>query len=202
MQSGRWATYAAAVTLILSCAAAAAAQDPVASPAPDPVVTFSRIHDAEPAKFFDAATSAPDPTNANRLIIGFNSGFDPTTWLANDFRASALPFSRRAAMDTINFTIDAPSGFYISKITYSQEGIGSVARGSMSFGGATWSVSGVPATLGAFTNNPTLSATADLTALNLTSVPVSITESLFASTGGLAVTSAAVLVELLPLLLP
>lgn len=199
MRSAKWTVCAAAATVMM-LSAAARAQDPVASPPPDPAVTFSGIHDAEPAKFFDAATTAPDPANANRLIIGFNAGFDPTTWLANDFRASALPFSRRSAMDTISFTIEAPSGFFISKIIYSQQGIGSDARGSVSAGGATWVVAGVPATLGVFTSDPTLSGTADISALNLTSVPVSITDSLFASTGGVAVTSADVHVELLPVI--
>jgi hypothetical protein len=185
------------------------APDPVVAPdlvvATDPVVTappvatFSAISDAVPAKFFDAATSAPDAADPNRLIIGFDMGIDFRTFTGNDFRASAFPFSHRVAMDTISFTIDAPSGFYISKVTYTQRGTGFNGRAAVSGGAATWVVAGVPAALGVFMNNPNLVGTADLSALRTTTVPVSITVSLFASTGAVAVTSADVLVELLPL---
>jgi hypothetical protein len=58
-------------------------------------------------------------------------------------------------------------------------------------------VAGHPASLGVFTNNPTLSGTADLTALKLTTVPVSITDSLFATTGSVTITGADVVVQLL-----
>ncbi len=72
-------------------------------------------------------------------------------------------------------------------------------RTSVSAGGATWVVAGVPGNLGVFSDDPSLSGTVDLSSLRLTSVPVSITVSLFASTGSVAVTDASVHVELLPL---
>ena len=163
-----------------------------ASSAQAQVAKFKQITDAVPSKFFDAATSAPDPSNLNRLIIGFNSGLDPATFQPADFVA----FSNRVAMDTISFLVKAPLGYYISKIIYTQRGAGSTSRTSVSAGGATWVVNGHAASLGVFRSNPNLIGTADVAALKLGSVPVSITASLFASTGAVAITSADVVVEL------
>jgi hypothetical protein len=191
MRSRKWATVAAAVILTVFS---------VASDAHAQIVKFKTIRDAVPGKFFDAATTAPDPANLNRLLIGFNSGFDLTTFVANDFRASALPFSNRMAMDTISLTVKAPAGFYIAKITYTERGTGFTGRTAVSAGGAEWVVAGHPFNMGVFSNNPNVSRTVDLTGSRLTSVPVSITVSLFASTGSVAVTSADVLVTVLPLL--
>jgi hypothetical protein len=114
--------------------------------------------------------------------------------------AATLPFSHRTAMDTISFKIKAPLGFYVSKITYTQRGTGFTGRTNSSAGGATWVVAGHSASLGVFSNDPTLIGTANVKAMKLTSVPVSITVSLFAGSGSVAVTSADVLVEVLPLL--
>ena len=47
------------------------------------------------------------------LLLGFDTGSDPTTLIERDFRASPLPFSHRAAMDTISFTVEAPAGYFI-----------------------------------------------------------------------------------------
>ncbi|PYR90175.1 MAG: hypothetical protein DMF84_22030 [Acidobacteria bacterium] len=190
MRSRTWATVTAAVILaVLGAASDAQAQ----------IVSFRSIRDAVPGKFFDAATTARDPANLNRLLIGFNTGFNLTTFIANDFRASALPFSNRSAMDTISFTVKAPIGFYIARITYTERGTGFTGRTDISAGGATWVVAGHPFSLGVFSNNPNLSRTVDLTGSRPTSVPVSITVSLFASTGSVAVTSADVVVTVLPL---
>jgi hypothetical protein len=203
-------TYAVEVAVLLlgsACTGQAevAAQVPsepatqVPSEPPAPTARFVAISDAVPLTWFDAHTSAPDPLDPNSLVIGFDSGSDPTTLIARDFRASALPFSHRAAMDTISFTTEAPAGYFISKVIYTQRGTGSTGRTDISAGGATWVVAGIPGTLGVFSDDPSLSGTLDLTSLRLTSVPVSITVSLFASTGSVAVTAAGVHVELLPL---
>jgi len=177
-------TVVVALAILLSAASSVQAQ----------VARFKQITDAVPSRFFDAATSLPDPSNPNRLIIGFNSGLDPTTFLPADFVA----FSNRVAMDTISFVVKAPFGFYISKIIYTQRGTGSTGRTSVSAGGATWVVAGHAANLGVFRSDPGMSGTADLTSLKLTSVPVSITVSLFASTGAVTVTSADVVAQLIP----
>jgi len=159
------------------------------------VAKFKSIHDAVPGKFFDATTTAPDPSNPNRLVIGFNSGLDPATFLTAQFVAF---FQRRIAMDTISFSVTAPLGFYVSKIIYSQQGVGSICRTCSSAGGATWVVAGHPASLGVFTNDPTLSGSADFTTSKPATVPVSITDSLFAGSGSVMITGADVLVKLLP----
>jgi len=174
----------AAVAMIFSAATAQAQ-----------VVKFKTINDAVPSKFFDAATTAPDPSNPNRLIIGFNTGLDPATFITAEFVAFS---TRRVAMDTISFSIKAPLGYYVSKITYTQRGGGSICRTCSSAGAATWVGAGHSASLGVFTTNPNLTGTADVAALKLTTVPVSITDSLFASSGGLMISSADVLAEVLP----
>src|SRR4051812_34163265 len=152
--------------------------DPDPDPAPAPVARFVTIADAVALNFFEATTSAPDSVDSNTLRIGFDSGADPTTLIARDFRASALPFSHKSAMDTISFTIEAPAGHFISRVIYAQEGTGATGRTDISAGGATWVVAGIPDDLGVFSNDPNLSGTVDLTSLRLRSVPVSITVSL------------------------
>jgi hypothetical protein len=166
----------------------------IAVPAQAQSVKFKSIHDAEPSKFFDAASTKVDPLNPNRLIIGFDSGLDPTTFTTAQFVAAA---ARRVAMDTISFDVTAPAGYYVAKITYTQRGTGWTCRTCSSAGAAEWVVAGHPASLGVFSNNPALTATADLTALKLVTVPVSITDSLFATTGSVSITGADVRVKLL-----
>jgi hypothetical protein len=195
----RYAVGVAVLLLGIACTGQPEVAVQVPSEPPAPRARFVGISDAVPLNYFDATTSAPDPLDPNSLVIGFDTGSDPTTLIARDFRASALPFSHRSAMDTISFTIEAPAGYFISKIVYAQQGTGSTGRTSISAGGATWVVAGVPGNLGVFSDDPSLSGTLDLTSLRLTSVPVSITVSLFASTGSVAVTGAGVRVELLAL---
>jgi len=193
--------YAAGLAVLLlngACTGRAIATQ-VPSDGPAPTARFLGISDAVPSNFFDASTSAPDPLDPNSLVIGLATGSDPTTLIARDFRASALPFSHQSAMDTISFTIEAPACCYVSKVTYTQRGVGSTGRTSNSAGGATWVVAGIPGDLGVFSDDPSLSGAVDLSSLRLTSVPISITVGLFASTGSVAVTGANVHVELLPL---
>ena len=156
---------------------------------------FTSIHDAVPSKFFDAARTSADSSNPNKLIIRFNTGTDLTTFTSAGFVVSSL---RRVAMDTISFTVNAPVGFYVSKVTYTQRGTGGTCRTCSSGGAATWVGAGHPANLGVFTNNPTLTGTADLTGMKLATVPVSITDSLFATTGSITISSADVVVQLVP----
>jgi hypothetical protein len=167
--------------------------------------TFSLIDDAVGAKFFNPATTAPDHLNPNKLIIGLHSGMDFTTWKATEFRASTAAFSYTAAMDTIRFRVKAPTGYYIAKMTYTQRGTGTAERTGKVSGGAHWVVGDFAFNLGTFTTAPGLSRTVDLTGRNLTSVPVSITASLYAfatpslGSASLALTAADVHVQLLPL---
>lgn len=192
--AARFAWIAGVTALILTGVSTARAQ----------TVTFSDISDAVPGRFFDAATTAPHELDANTLVIGFNSGLDFRTWKFNDFRASTLAFSHTIAMDTISFTVEAPEGYYISGITYSQRGMGYVLRTGRAAGTANWVVADYAADLGVFGSNPTVTGTMDLTGLNMTRVPVSISASLFGfstpalGAASVSVTSADVRVDLLP----
>jgi hypothetical protein len=174
------------------------------SPVQAQTATFSEIDDAVPGKYFDAATTAPDPLNPNRLIVGFNAGRDPQTWTSREFTASTEAFFRPSAMDTLSFVIDAPDGQYISRVSYKQVGTGSIARTGKASGGSQWVVDGEAADLGLFGTNPTLSSTVDLTGQNKTRVPVSITTGLFVfstpqlGSATLKVTGAEIIVELRP----
>jgi hypothetical protein len=180
------------------------------------VVTISDINDAVASRFFDAATSAPDPASPNLLRIGLHPridaetglAFDPITYMARDFRASTEPFSSRVAMDTVSFRVTAPRGFYISRITYRQEGVGAAVRTGRAGGAVNWVVGDLAGHVGTFSTDPTVAQTLDLTGLNLSFLPVSITSGLFAYStpqlgeGTIAITSAEVEFELLPLGLP
>jgi hypothetical protein len=166
-------------------------------------VTFSNINDAARGRYFDSATSAPDPANPNRLVIGFNTGIDPRTWVYNTFTASTASFYRGSAMDTISFFVTAPEGYAIAKITYTQGGTGSIARSGKASGGTQLVVQDFTADLGIFGTNPTLAYTLTLDDHQpRTGIPVSVTTSLFAwappglGSATVSVTSAAVEVEL------
>ena len=169
-----------------------------------PSVTFVDITDAVPGRFFDKKSTKPDPDNGNNLLIGLSTGFDAETWTVNDFTASTAAFHHAAAMDTISFLIVAPEKYYIASITYTQTGTHAVSRIGRAAGGVHWVVDGVAADLGLFDTNPTLSGTVDLIGQK-TIVPVSITCSLFTfapplvASATISITSAEVLVELLPL---
>src|SRR5262249_24924374 len=109
---------------------------------------FLDITDAVPGKYFDAATTAPDPLNPNRLIFGFHTGLDLQMWISRTFTASTAAFYRASAMDTIRFLVAAPPGYYIAAISYTQRGIGTMARTSKATGGATWLVDDIAEDLG------------------------------------------------------
>jgi hypothetical protein len=65
MQLRSWIAWVAGITVLAwSTVAVVQAQ----------TVTFLDITDAVPGKYFDAATTAPDPLNPNRLIFGFHTG--------------------------------------------------------------------------------------------------------------------------------
>jgi hypothetical protein len=167
------------------------------------VAEFSQLRDAAPGKFFDAATSAPSAANADQLNIGLNTGSDPFTFVSNEFRATTLSFGNRMADDTISFVVTAPAGFYVASLTYSQQGIASTARTAQQNGNSQWTVGGFPAVIGDYAGNPTLTGVVDLTALQASSVPVSITVSLFAGpTGDISITSASVVADIKPLGIP
>ena len=192
MHFGKWITCLAGIAVLGASAATVQGQS---------AVRFVGIDDAVPSRFFDPATSQ---ATGNKLVIGFNTGRDPATWKLNDFMASTAANRHLSAMDTISFTVEAPPGYYITKITYTQKGTGSVSRTGKASGSATWVVGNFAYQLGTFTTNPNLSKSLDLRQQRWTSVPVSITPALFVSstpTSGAAsvsITSAQVVVEVAP----
>ena len=191
MHLAKWITWLASVAVVVT-SVTARGQTPV---------KFVGIDDAVEFRFFDVLTSK---TEGNNLIIGLNTGRDPASWLANDFRASTAAYGRRWAMDTISFKVQAPSGYYITKLTYTQKGTGSATGTGRASGGASWIVNGFAFDLGSFTTNPTLSKSLDLTPLRWSSIPVSITATLSAyattslGSATVAITGAQVLVEVAP----
>ncbi len=196
MQFAKWIARATGtMAIVLGGAVAAQGQ----------TVTFVDIRDAVPTRFFDATTTTQDDVNPNMLHIGLNTGLDFRTFKYADFRASSTAFSHAAAMDTISFRVLAPVGYYISKISYAQRGAGSVVRTGKAAGMANWKVAHIVGDLGVFGTNPALMDSIDLTGLNLTDVPVSISNSLFAfstpllGSATVGLTGAEVVVELQPL---
>lgn len=172
---------------------------------PSASATFSDIKDGVSGRWFDAATTAIDATNRNKLSIGFNTGMDSKVWKYNAFIASTNAFYYTSVMDTIGFTVKAPEGSYIAKITYSQRGTGSISRTGKISGGASWIVGSAAVPLGIFGSNPTITNSIDLTEQYQTTLPVSITVGLHAfatptlGSATVSLSGADVEVELLPL---
>jgi len=152
--------------------------------------TWSNIRDAVPGKYFDAATTTADGAT---LTIGLAAGFDPATFVSNEFRASTLAYQNRQATDTISFMVTAPPGFYISGITYQQSGTYSTARGAVQRSSTQWTINGFPANIADF---HIVTGHADL------AVPVAevaITTSLFVGPlGDISITGGTVTVTLAP----
>ena len=170
-------------------------------------VTFTNIRDAVPFKFFNPLpdSTQPDPANPNTLIIGFESGRDSGNFTDDEFRASTQSFGNRVAADVLSFNIVAPTGYYVSSITYEQVGTGIISRIADARGTTSWVISGTPASLGVFREVPSLSRTATFTDSRLTVVPVSISTSLFvyapptSGDASVEVTSARVIATVAPL---
>ena len=192
MQFAKWITFLASVTVIVA-AVTARAQTPV---------QFTGIDDAVDFRFFDVATTR---VQGNKLIIGFNTGRDPASWLANDFRASTAAFSRRWAMDTISFVVNAPSGYYISRLTYNQKGTASVTGTGKVSGQTTWIVGGFAFDAGTFATNPTLSRVLPIKGVRWSSIPISVTTTLSAysttslGSASVSITGAEVVAEVAPM---
>jgi hypothetical protein len=199
MHVGIRMTSTAAMAVLLLQAAAARAQTPQ--------VTFVEVNDAVPGRFFNAAATVADPLDPNRLIIGFDTGKDPATWKANDFRASTAAFSHLSAMDTISFRIVPPEGYYISKVTYRQAGSGSIARTGKAAGGTHWVVGDDAAPVAMYLTNPDVTTTTEVKEY-WQELPVSITAGLHAfstpqlGSASLSVTEASVAVELTEIIPP
>lgn len=165
-------------------------------------VTFSAIDDAAAGVCYDPATSAPDPTDPNRLLIGVHSGVSSTSWTNTACVASTAAFHARQMSDTIAVRIEAPAGFYISRVTFAQVGSAQSSRVGQVFAGAQWVVDGdaMPAAL--------TGASVDLTSQLKTVVAVSFSVFLGAKINGTSGSASAsvgspqLVAELMPLPAP
>ncbi len=186
------------LAFLLACAALLAP----AAPCGAQDARFLDINDAVPRfqfgwgyfGYYNSAATAPDPTNANRLVIGLDA-----------FRAG--PSALSAGVDTISFRIAAPDGYAVKSVAITQTGSTSVSRigfasatGSCSVGGVAYSLGGRTGT-GGFVWNRLV----DLTGQGKSRVAVSITSSVSAAThfslgsSSSTIASASVLVTLEPL---
>lgn len=168
----------------------------VATSAHAQTATFSDVADAVPGRCYDSATTRPDTTEPNRLLIGMNSGIVPGTFGINA-GCYASDEGSPSTMDTIAFVVTAPDGFYVSRISFTQTLTTSGSRGGRGFAGSQWVVAGDALPAGG-------TAVADLTGQNKTVVPVKITTFLAAAggsvrSGSATASNASVLVELAPL---
>lgn len=180
-----------AAAMLLMAAGAAHAQ----------TATFINIGDALPARCYNPATTAADPTNPNRLLVGMHAGI-----VSGSFGTSAecLATDSGPSMttDTIVFYAVAPPGYYVSRVTFSQTAATSGSRGGRGFASASWVVAddAMTAAVGG-------TSVADLTGRNLTVVPVKFTTFLAAAggsvrSGSARASNASAVVELLPLTAP
>lgn len=72
--------------------------------------------------------AAPDQLDPNRLIIGTTAC------------TASAPNGTRVIMDTFTFQVEAPAGFYISRISFSQNMQTSGSRGGRGFASRSWVV--------------------------------------------------------------
>ena len=90
------------------------------------VVTFSNIIDGNNSPLlFDVGTTVPVVGDENTLQIGLNN-----------FTANGSSTITTSAVDTLSMTIDAPAGFYITAIDYSEAGSGMTTNGVASASGS------------------------------------------------------------------
>lgn len=183
------------VTLAAKVAAVGLLAIAVAPPVHAQTAAFSDIADAVPGRCYDSATTRPDSTDPNRLIIGMNSGIVPGTF--GTPAGCQATDSAPSVMDTIAFVVTAPDGFYVSRLSFTQMLATSGSRGGRGFAGSQWVVAGDARSAGG-------TAVADLIGQNKTVVPIKITTFLAAAgdsvrSGSATASNASVLVELAPL---
>jgi hypothetical protein len=148
----------------------------------EPAKIFTNITDAAPGVCYDATITteevtalldpalvdvASSPTLLAKLMIGVHSGIHPLTWSNTACIASTAAFHVRQMSDTVALRVNAPEGYYVAGVTFSQNGSTQALRLAQSFAGAQWVVDGYAAMA-------TIDgASADLTGSCKTSVAVS-----------------------------
>jgi len=165
-------------------------------------VDFTNIMDGDgQPRLFDAANTAPDPTDGNILIIGLN-----------DFTADGASAVTSSAVDTMSMTINAPAGFFISSVSYTEGGTGITTNGVAAATGSIV-VDNTPTNFLTQLFQPNANSGWTITPViayggNKSSINVSITNSLFAfafsptDTAEITKTSATLTVGIEPVPLP
>ena len=163
-------------------------------------VRFSSINDATPGYYFDALNATAD---GNTLLVplafGVDDSFHDRAFIATPLSGTpACPFCwafhQTNVSDTFTVFVAAPDGYVIDTITYNQEGSRSTFRGDKTFSSTTMTVNGTPSA--PVYQTPTLSLVSS--SVGKASASVTVTTTLQASPGASAVTSASLVVTLLP----
>lgn len=132
--------------LFTTAVAPAYAQEPIEATEPPPlVVDFINITDAAPGVCYDPARTQADPTDQTQLIIGVHSGLNPANWSNTACIASTAAFHARQMSDAIAVRVQVSEGYYISGLTFAQDGVASAQRLGQVFASAQWVVDGYPA---------------------------------------------------------
>jgi hypothetical protein len=137
--------------------------------------TFTDLRDLVPTRCFSVPLTA---VGADAVDIGFESGFNSTSWTSNAFIASTKSFHSRTATDTFTFTVTAPPGKRLTRIHYNQAGTRFLERSTYWAANGTGALTVNGAALPFSFTFPTLSKTVDLTGQNIESTTVSIQVSL------------------------
>ncbi len=158
-------------------------------------VQYLNVNDAV-TSYFDAATTAPDAGNPDKLIIGL---------VAFEASAPGETGVLDVAFDTISFTIQAEPNYVIKKITYLESGAYNNGDGAITYATGSWVVNGKSQSLGIFIQPDNGSGDWSLSksttfSTDVTSVLVSITNTLNAvapgaTTAQISKTAASVVVE-------
>lgn len=148
---------------------------------------FSGFNDAVSGRCYEPASTAPDATNPNLLRIGMVGC------------STSAPNGTPLLMDTFSFAVEAPDGYFVSKITFTQSGTSGGSRGGTGFRGVSWVVDQTAAPVAGITGG--WAGVRDLSLQRKTVVPVSITTFLAAFgiqvvSGHASATNPTVLVEL------
>jgi hypothetical protein len=181
------------IVALLSLASAASAQ----------TVSFGRLHDSTPGKYFDTDNAT---ASGNVLTIPLGVGTDGTfnpnndnSFLAASYSGTApyyfdWTFRPRNVADTFSTFVVAPDGYYIVSITYNQTGARSTTRGSATGAMTTLTVNGVPSVAAQPEVNASLTVPVGDTAAE-----VVVTTALNANSGATQVTSAQLVVSVAPI---
>ncbi len=164
-------------------------------------VTFFDLSDSDPGNYDVGTTLA----TGNVLTLGLDNF---TAAAPGTFQSIPVPFSN--AFDTISFKIQAPTGFKITKLSYTESGTYNNDDGTFTYATGSWFVDGATQSLGIFfqggadgnwtlSKDRAISGAGDL-------ISVSITNNLFAiaplGASSISKTAASLTVELAPVPVP